>query len=326
MMCMASYKGSLMKAQILLTLLMSLLASLTVQANDPYQDALARMEQAAQVFIAGNGFVEQSADELAGEHYYAERTFPSMASSAASVFLPDADLDGLTRAILLLEAQEAELPHVRYQINYSNNTDTEVPELKHDYIEVTRYNLGPARRVDVLQYVDAEHVASPVEFGVGPHVSWRFVMAPVMGMQANVLYAARKEVTDTAAQQAMCFTQPCLSLDVPELPSGQVQALVPALLPPAIYRAESASTVTRPARVMQELWAEFKSDDPLPYHRNIPQFTFVISMDVVGQESSSVGTGLQNMVLDDAIAKVWLQRVQAAGMESDLTQVTISRY
>lgn len=314
-----------MQAQIFLTLVMALLAPLAVQANNLDQDALARMDQAAQVFIAGKGFIEQPADELAGEHYYSAKTFPSMASSAASVFRPDADFDGLTRAILLLEAQETELPHVRYQINYSSHIDSEVPELKHEYIEVTRYNLGPVRRADLQQYVDAEHIASPAEFGVGPHVSWRFALTPIMGMQAHVMHAARKEITDAAAQQAMCFAQPCLSLDAPELPQGQSQVLAPALLTPATYRAEHAAGMARPARVLEELWAEFKSEDPLPYNTSTPQFVFVISMDVIGQDSLSLGTGLQTMVLDDSIAQVWLQRVQVAGVEPELTQVFISR-
>lgn len=314
-----------MKAQIFFTFVVGLIAPMTVQANDLYQDALMRMDQAAQLFMAGNDFVEQSVDELVGEHYYSERTFPNMASSAASVFLPDADLDGLIRAILLLEGQEAELPHVRYQINYSSHADTEIPELKQEYIEVTRYNLGSVRRDDLLQYVDAEHIASPAEFGVGPHVSWRFVLAPIMGMQANVMYAARKEITDSAAQQAMCFAQPCLSLEAVELPQGQSKVLASTLLAPAIYRSENADGMTRAARVLEELWAELKSEDPLPYSKNTPQFVFVVSMDVVGQDSLSLGTGLQIMVLDDSIDKVWLQRVQVAGMEPELTQVFISR-
>lgn len=314
-----------MQAQILFTVVMGLLAPLTVQANDLYQEALGRMDQAAQEFIAENGFIEQSADELTDEDYYSAKTFPSMASNAASVFLPDADLDGLTRAILLLEEQEAELPHVRYQINYSSHTDSEVAELKHEYIEVTRYNLGPIRRADLQQYVDAEHIASPAEFGVGPHVSWRFALAPMMGMQAHVMYAARKEITDAAAQQAVCLAQSCLSLKAVELPQGQSQLLAPALLAPATYRANNPAGVARPARVLEELWAELKSADPLPYSKNNPQFMFVVSMDVIGQESLSLGTGLQTMVLDDSIAQVWLQRVQVTGMEPELSQVFISR-
>lgn len=322
---MTSAKGRLMKAQIILTLVVVLLTPLTVQANELYQTTLARMDQTAQLFIADNGFIEQSADELVGADYYSEKTFLEKASSAAAVFLPDADLDGLPRTILLLEAQEVELPHVRYHVNYNSYSDTEIPELKHEYIEVTRYNLGPARRDDLLQYVETEHIASPAEFGVGPHVSWRFALAPNMGMQASVLYAARKEITDSAAQQSMCFAQSCLSLEAPELPQGQTQVLAPTLLAPATYHAENTAGMTRPARVLEELWAELKSEDPLPYSKSFPQFVFVISMDVIGQDSLSIGAGLQTIVLDDSIAKVWLQRTQAAGMEPELTQVFISR-
>lgn len=120
-------------------------------------------------------------------------------------------------------------------------------------------------------------------------------------------------------------TQPCLSLEAVELPQGQSQVLVPALLASATYRADSTAGMARPTRVLQELWAELKSEDPLPYHKNAPQFVFVISMDVIGQDSLSLGTGLQAMVLDDSIAQVWLQRVQVAGMEPELTRVFISR-
>ncbi len=63
---MTSYKGRLMKAQIILTLVVVLLAPLTVQSNELYQTTLARMDQTAQLFIADNGFIEQSADELVG--------------------------------------------------------------------------------------------------------------------------------------------------------------------------------------------------------------------------------------------------------------------
>lgn len=314
-----------MSVRIILSFVIGLCAPLAIQANELYQNALVQLDQAAQLFIAGDNHLEQSVEELTGDRYYSEKNFPEVASSSTSVFYPDTALDALTRSILLLEAHEAELPHVRYQINFSSYTDTEIPELRHEYIEITRYNLGPTRRVDLLQYVDAEHVASPAEFGVGPHVSWRFAMAPIMGMRANVLYAARKEISDTAAQQALCFSHSCLSLEAPELPQGSSPALTPVVLAPAVYRADNPSGVARPARVMEELWAEMGTDDPLPYYINKPQFVFVISMDVVGQDSLSLGTGLQAMVFDDVIAKVWLQRVQMAGMAPELTQVLISR-
>lgn len=65
--------------------------------------------------------------------------------------------------------------------------------------------------------------------------------------------------------------------------------------------------------------------DSLPYSKRHPQFTFVVSMNVIGQDSLTLGTCLQNSVLDDTIANIWLQRWQIADMPSDLSQVAISR-
>lgn len=314
-----------MKAQIFLTLVVGLLSPLAVQAHEIYQQTLLRMDKAAQSFVFDNDYINQSVEALTGSQYYSEKTFPEFSSSSTQAFHIDADLDALTRSILILEAQEFELPHVRYHIHYSENTDTEIPELTHSYIEVTRYNLGPTLRNDLLQYLEAENVADASEFGVGPHISWRFAMAPVMGMQADVIYAARKEITDNQAQKMMCFSQPCLGLDATELPSVQTHVLDRPLLSPAKYRAQSTDGVLQPARMLKELWAAFASDEPLPYIKNQPQFVFVISANVVGQDSSTLGTGLQAVVLDDAIEQVWLQRTQMAGMEGELLEAFIAR-
>ena len=314
-----------MKAQIFLTLVVGLLSPLVIYASEMYQQALVRMDKAAQSFVFDNNYIEHSVEALTDSQYYSEKTFPEFLTSSTQLFHLDADLDALTRSILIFEAQEIDLPHVRYQVHYSVNTDTEIPELKQDYIEVTRYNLGPTLRNDLLQHLDAGNVADVSEFGVGPHVSWRFAMAPVMGMQADVIYAARKEIPDSYAQQAMCFSQSCLSLDATELPSTQTHILERPLLSPAKYRAESAYGVLQPARMLEELWAAFASDESLPYIKNQPQFVFVISANVVGQDSSTLGTGLQAVVLDDAIEQVWLQRAQMAGMEGELLEAFIAR-
>lgn len=314
-----------MKAQIFLTLVIALLSSLAVQANEIYQQTLVRLDKAAQSFVSDNDYINQSVETLTGSQYYSEKTFPELSSNSTQTFHIDADLDALTRSLLILEAQEFELPHVRYHIHYSENTDTEIPELTHSYIEVTRYNLGPTLRNDLLQHLDAGNVADVSEFGVGPHVSWRFAMAPVMGMQADVIYAARKEIPDSYAQQTMCFSQSCLSLEATELPSTQTHILERPLLSPAKYRAESAYGVLQPARMLEELWAAFASDESLPYIKNQPQFVFVISANVVGQEHLTLGTGLQAMVLDDAIGQVWLQSYQVAGMKGELLEALIAR-
>src|SRR5690606_22162753 len=130
----------------------------------------------------------------------------------SSINLPDADLDPIARSVLLVEAYEAPLPHARYRIAYSMNVAPDYPESRNDHVEVTRYNLGPTRRNDLKRYMPENQLANPEEFGVGPHVSWRFVLSPVMGMQAALLYASRTELSETQAQAADCLGEPCLSL------------------------------------------------------------------------------------------------------------------
>lgn len=267
-------------------------------------------------------YTPQSVEALTGDGYYSSSLFPD--STQSSVFLPDSNLDALTRSMLILEANEVELPHVRYHITYSMYQDTERPELTQDYVEITRYNLGPSRRLDLLEYIDAEHVASADEFGVGPHVSWRFVMAPIMGMQANIEEASREEIPDIIAQKAMCFSQPCLNMEEAEMPVKQTTpiTLEYPLASTYITHTQSQYGVAQPARVLEELWAALSEQgmDPLPYVKGQPQFTFVISKDVVGQESTALGLGKQHIVLDDAIEKVWVQRHEVAGGEVDFVQ------
>lgn len=292
------------------------LGGLTVLASMAVFASATEMEQAAKAFVHEKNYVPRPVDSLTADHYYSTRFFPN--SNTQSISLPDADLDALTRAVLIVEANEIDLPHVRYHINYSIHSDPEAPELIQDYIEITRYNLGPARRLDVLSYIDAEYVASPEEFGVGPHVSWRFVMAPVMGLQADLHYAARLEVPETIAQKAMCFSQPCLSMTEAEIPAQYAKPMAVPL---------SSDLVVRPAQVAQELRAALITDDmdSLPYNQAKPQFVFVISKDVVGQENTDLGLAQQAVVLDDAIAKVWVQRHGIEGGAAEFNQAFIPR-
>ncbi len=274
------------------------------------------MQQAAKAFVQEKGYVARPVEALTADQYYSTRLFPN--ANNQSISLPDVSLDALTRAVLIVEANELDLPHVRYHINYSIYSDLETPDLKQDYIEITRYNLGPSRRLDVLSYLDAEYVASPEQFGVGPHVSWRFVMAPVMGLQADLHYASRQEISDTTAQKAMCFSQPCLSMEEAQIPPQYAKSIAGPM---------SSDLVTRSAKVAQELQAALITDgmDPLPYTRDKPQFVFVISKDVVGQENTDLGLAQQAVVLDDAIAKVWVQRHGIEGGAAEFSEAFIPR-
>lgn len=289
-------------------------ASAAVSASAIYQQAVKNMDDTATTFIQEKGYEVRATEPLTEDTYYTLNNFPK--TSSQSVFLPDADLDALTRSILILEANESVLPHVRYHIRYSAQTDSEVPELTQDYIEITRYNLGPSRRADLLQYLENNQVAPVTEFGVGPHVSWRFVMGPVMGLQANLIQASRQEVSDSVAQQAMCFSQPCLSLEEPTIPSNLTTESIDLTTPlTSSYETHDEQGLTRPARVLEELWSTLSTEgmDPMPYIKDQPHFVFVISKDVDGQESNVLGLGQQTMVFDDSIKNIWVQRHEVAG-------------
>lgn len=273
-------------------------------------------------------YTPQSIEALTGPHYYSTSFFPE--SAQQSVFWPDSDLHALTRSMLIVEANETELPHVRYHINYSNYQDTEAPEITKEYVEITRYNLGPSLRADLLQSVDAEHLAPEVMFGIDPHVSWRFEMAPVMGMNADIVEATRRELSDEEAQNAMCFTQLCLSLEEAEIPfehTSSVDELASLSTNYLTHTQSSSEETVRPARALEELWAAFTryGMDYLPYDKDKPQFTFVISKDVVGQESNTLGLGVQNIVLDHTVAEVWIQRHEVLGAEVDFTEALLPR-
>lgn len=318
-----------MKISFVFSLLVSFLfmpAVAAVSESAIYQQAVNDMDDSADAFIQEKGYEVRATEPLTEDNYYTLNNFPK--ESSQSVFLPDADLDSLTRSILILEANENVLPHVRYQILYSKQTDSEIPELTQDYIEITRYNLGSSRRADLLQYLESNQVAPVDEFGVGPHVSWRFVMSPIMGLQANLIQASRQEISDAEAQHAMCFSQPCLSLEEPEIPTGLT--LQPVEFPPSsgnAYVTHDADNLVRPAHVAHELWSALSADgmDPLPYEKDQPHFIFVISKDVGGQESNVLGLGQQTLVLDDSIAKIWVQRQEIAGGDVYFNQAFTSR-
>jgi len=280
-------------------------------------------------FIQESGYTEVDPDSLMTEQYYSVERFPSMAGQA-SVRWPDADLDAMTRAVLILESQEADLSRVRYRLAYSMYAAPDMPDEQQALVEVTRYNLGPALRDDLAQYVATEHLAPAQEFGVGPHVSCRFVMAPVMGMSAAVNWASRKEVPDHDARRADCLGESCLSLADPSgplVPASAWRTLGPSQLQAPGYRGHSASGVAKPARAVEELWAAIASDgmDPLPYHEEQPHFTVVMSFDVVGQDSAAQGLVRQALVMDDSISEIWTQRLEYADANPDFSELVVPR-
>lgn len=313
--------------RLCVAVVISLLSTIAF-ANNGYQQELIRLDSEAQAFTQAPGFVSVDPDSLTDERYYSATHFPTAAEGQASVLLPDADLDAMSRAVLILEAHEGQLPHVRYLIRYSMSISVDFHEAQYDYVEVTRFNLGPARRTDLLEYVSVEHVAPPSEFGIGPHVTWRFAMTPVMGMRAGLNYASRTEVPAAQAQRMDCLGEPCLSLADTEGPGFSWNPLTPPELKRPLYfdRSQLGSS-TRSVRIVEELWESMTSNgmDPLPYRPDQPHFVFVVSVDVAGQDASALGMARQAMVLDDSIKEVWTRRIEAGQMPAEFSAMYVPR-
>src|SRR3546814_18541964 len=72
---------------------------------------------------------------------------------------PDANLDPVTRGLLLFASQEAPLDTARYRITrHQSSPGGDWPDVRHSYIEITRYNLAPGlHRDNVATY--GEHAA-----------------------------------------------------------------------------------------------------------------------------------------------------------------------
>lgn len=292
-----------------------------------YQHELLRLDSQAQAFAMSGDYVMVDADSLTGDTYYSADHFPALTGAQGSIHWPDADLDALTRAVLLLDAREGPLPHVRYRLRYSMNASPDYPELQHDYVEVTRFNLGPERRRDLLDYVAEEHVADAAQFGIGPHVSWRFALAPVMGMRAGLMVAARREVSDKQARAMDCLDQSCLSLVDAEGPPLDWNPMASPDQADVPYRGKSPLGSTRAAAVVQELWAALSAFgmDPLPYKPDQPQFIFVASIDVGGQDASAHGMVQQAVVMDHSVQEIWTRRDEAGGSQAAFAQMYVPR-
>lgn len=295
-----------------------------VQAAVLPQASAARHDAEAQAFVQTTGYSLIDVDALSDQKYYSKNVFPDL--NRAVMPMPDADLDPVSKAVLQLELRENPLPHVRYRITYNMGYLPGAPEVQRTYVEVTRFNLGPALRADLQGSVPAESLAGPRAFGIGPHVSWRFVMAPRMGMTAEIIGASRKVVPSKLAGILDCLGTPCLSLINPEGPPEKWRTVAAPAVSRATYR-HRAGELERPARVAQELLALAapRGVEVAPYRPGSPRMIFVISMNVGGQDELIHGLLHDAFVMDDAVSSVWTRRLQVSGVPVQFSQRLVPR-
>ena len=283
-------------------------ASMTVLAM--LATATCAMADAAERYVNAKGFQAVKAERLEGDRYYTSVRFPKMGASA---FHPDADLPAPVRALLLMDSHEGTLPHARYLISYQPTSEASKPDDTRDVVDITRFNLGPAVRADLVDSVPPEHLAGVQAFGVGSHVRWRFAMSPQRGMNAGLDAVSRTQVPAEEAAGMDCLGQPCTRLETAEGPNGPWKPQQPAQLPPSFTR--SAQQVVVPAGTVEHLLTLLGEDAQraAPFHEDAQRLVFVVSTHAGGQEQLTTGLARNALVFDDAIGTQWARFFQVAG-------------
>ena len=266
---------------------------------------------AADQFVGAKGFGAVKLEKMEGSRYYATTRFPKIGASA---FHPDADLPAPVRAMLMMDSHEGVLPHARYLVNYQPTSEGATPDNTHDFVDITRFNLGPAVHADLARSVPAEHLANVKSFGVGPHVRWRFAMSPQRGMAAGLDAVSRKQLSAQESAAMDCLGQPCTTLESADGPKGLWKPQKPAPLPPSFKRSTQEGPV--PAHVVEQLLAMMGEDAQrgVPFAPNSQRLVFVVSANAGGQEQQTTGLARNGLVFDDAIGTQWLRFDQVAGM------------
>lgn len=299
-----------------MNLLATLLLAATALAGVPGQGlavvlppkALQALAQQSAAFIEAPGFSETDITQSCGEEaFYTRQRFPQLGESA---FRPDANMDALTKAVLLVDCAEGFLPHARYLIRYHLASVPQAGEAQREYVEVLRFNLGPQRHQEVIRHAEQEFWPPQNVFGTGPSLAWRFVFGSVQGNRAHVERAGRAVLDPADAAGRDCLGASCMSVSSPRNAGGAWHVFTPPALDAAAYRESDEAGLPGPARVAQMLFlnatggsgqAEFSESASVEH----PEMVFLISKDVSGQGNSIIGLLHQRGLMDDAVSEIW---------------------
>lgn len=279
---------------------------------------------------------EAEFDSWFDDGWYTDERF---GGQTESIFLPDAQMSPIERAVLLFEHLEGALPHARYRLTLGTQFPTVESDMQSPlaFVEVTRFNLGPALYADLQEQYD--EVADIDEFGVGPHVARRFVFTPIQGLNAHLLGGARKVLDAEQAEGELCFGQSCLSLEANIGTVGDWQ-VVSADNDPGLKMLErnaaelgaegdsavngGAGTATatglnpsvaQVSAELAELHIGSEYGEPVEsIQAPAPYLSFIIEQNIAGQVPAITAVSHQDHLMDDALAAIWYQRMQADGM------------
>lgn len=236
---------------------------------------------------------------------------------------PGGSLGPLEKALLLAEQAEPALPRTRTLLRYGQITlDDNGAPLPVSFVQVERYNLGPATRVIAIEDFGEENVAAPEEFGVGPHVAWRFVFIPLMGSEAALLDAARRDLPEAEAAAADCLGRGCLDLmhsaeDAVEWLESEAPPL--DFASPYEERREGLTVMARAVAELsllqglatleggQYLWTGVEQPEAAAEGQ---PFLYVLEDRGIGQEVASETLLVQTQLNDDSLSAFWSRRLE----------------
>src|SRR5699024_7315755 len=139
--------GTMAMVLVAATILITWPAHAVVLPQEVSQQLLQRFD----AFITVSDYSEVDLAGFPGDDWYTPARFPGLGSGQSGVRRPDYDIDPVTRMVLMVAAHEKPLPHVRYRITYRlAAAPAPFHDVRHAYVEVTRFNLGPTLRRELL--------------------------------------------------------------------------------------------------------------------------------------------------------------------------------
>jgi hypothetical protein len=274
---------------------------LTASVLLPQADAVASPADAAEAYAGADGFEPVEAGAVMDAIIAALE----MGDGTESVFLPSSDLHALAMAVLALEVKEGPASRTRHRVA-SGTAWFDGDPAPWTFVEVTRFNLGPAVREALVHSLGEEAVAPVEEFGQAPHAAWRVVARPVMGNRAMIVASGRAHITGQQAGAAQCLGRPCLTA-APEIDqlapwSDMERAASESDLLAGGSVPASAQAVDLLSRELPE--PETGSPPRTPPSAPAPDMEMVIETGL-GQDSGVDAALRQHGLLDDSVSAIW---------------------